>query len=78
MTPKNKAEELFNRYYKKRSGIEHLRGIFKIIGLSKGESKEFALIAVDEIINSWKKGLDKIPPPVLKYWEEVKQEIENL
>ena len=68
MTPKEKAKALLEKYN------------FVIIPYytSKFEAKECALIVVDEIIiellecgEVWMKGR-------IKYWQEVKQEIENL
>ena len=76
MTPKEKAEELQNKYFK--------------YFLDKGEylsieaGKQFALIAVDEIINTNpfsfydKKFHLHRTFEYKKYWEEVKQEIEKL
>jgi hypothetical protein len=86
MTPKEKANELFGKYY---SRIEHT--------LSEEYSpherfivKQCALIAVDEILETTKvkwatqrkfpNGKYKFWKGVAykKYWQEVKQEIENL
>jgi len=69
MTPKEKANELFGKYY---SRIEHT--------LSEEYSpherfivKQCALIAVDEILSVvWYVPVD------IEYWQEVKKEIENL
>jgi hypothetical protein len=70
MTPKEKTEELVNKYIGLNSG--------KLSDYSRIEfptAKQCALIAVDEIINS-------INPFGMflgkDYWQEVKQEIENL
>ena len=58
MTPKEKADGLFDKYSYELSN--HIfNGTFDI-------AKECALIAVDEIIKQ------------LKYWEEVKREIEKI
>lgn len=71
ISPKEKAEDLIDRYLqdaKYKFGFREVR-------------KECALIAVDEILNNadviW--GWDA-PPKVgfIKYWQEVKQEIEKL
>jgi hypothetical protein len=75
MTPQEKADELVNKFY-------------NVIGknYSKGdgfgtqlfeEAKQCALIAIDEILhsleyNTWQNR------EILKYYEEVKQEIEKL
>jgi glutaredoxin-related protein len=69
MTPKEKAEDLL---YQMR--YDHMSGT-----LTKRKAKRCALIAVDEIIASnpnlkWFAKLDDS----IKYWEEVKKEIENL
>lgn len=65
MTPKEKAKELVDKYY--NFGDQEF-----------DYSKEFALIAVDEIIlQCWdyrEIDLEKS----CDYWEEVKQEIEKL
>ena len=69
MTPKEKAKDLFDK-------------IYNISGLTK-ESKQLALIAVDEILDFMMDD-DKESEtcywanhPLLSYWYEVKQEIEN-
>jgi len=71
MTPKEKAEELVDKYYQifEDDEDEHY------IGTSKRISKLSALIAVDEII--------KLPNAIgindlIEYWEQVKQEIKQL
>ena len=73
MTPKAKAEELHNKFYKINEGVNLI--YFE-------EAKQCALIAVDEILNGYefdsldiehKRIMDNI-----NYWDEVKQEIENL
>ena len=81
MTPKEKAEELIRKYY--RWGL-HKDGQ----SLSWLESKECALIAVDEIIKDLKESL-KVAEDLHLHargliigsfvdWQEVKQEIEKL
>ena len=74
MTPKEKAEELIRKYY--RWGL-HKDGQ----SLSWLESKECALIPVDEILYefdhlAWDN--DTYSNTKIKYWQEVKQEIEKL
>ena len=77
MTPKEKAKELVDKIYQifEDDEDEHF------IDTSKRISKQCALIAVDEIINTnalsemLDYGIDKTN---LFYWQEVKQEIENL
>ena len=65
MTPKEKAMELFDRFY----GIEPVQPIY--IGMDKGQAKQCALICVDEILEFH----DRID---VNYWKEVKKEINNL
>ena len=76
MTPKEKAEELFNKY-----------ATYSVmwagdINTTHQNCKQCALIAVDEIINGYeflilyiehKRIMDNI-----NFWDEVKQEIINL
>jgi len=64
MTPKEKAEELHNKFYKINEGVNLI--YFE-------EAKQCALIAVDEILSVvWYVPVD------IEYWQEVKQEIEAL
>jgi hypothetical protein len=62
MTPKEKAEELFDKYFEVTNNYY--------------QAKECALIAIDEIMNviigSYDYELEKI------YWQDVKNEIEKL
>lgn len=65
MTPKEKAENLFNRYYA-------ITGPFT-------EAKQCAVIAVDEVIDILSLlpyGMEYLSH--IDYWEEVKEEIEKL
>ena len=66
MSPKEKAKELYRKY--------HL-----IYTLNDYESKQCALIAVNEIINcdSFFKTLEDTKE-FTKYWQEVQSEIEKL
>jgi hypothetical protein len=66
MTPKEKADELVNKF-------KDIKDAYYIDELAK----ERALIAVDEVIEAlhehhWQNRL------IIDYWEEVKQEIEQL
>lgn len=68
MTPQEKAQELYHKYFsmiKIESPIDRVSSIPYV--------KKCALIVVDEILQQilWDKG-------AVKYWNEVKQEIENL
>ncbi len=79
MTPKDKAQELVNKY---SNQLEHIARIADEWSMSEFSqfrqiiAAKCALIAVDEIMNviigSYDYELEKI------YWQEVKQEIENL
>jgi hypothetical protein len=73
MTPKEQAEQLLNEY----------RMLFMDEGEDYGEeilvsvlSKQCALIAVDEIINSVDN--EHVSDIYNEFWEEVKQEIEKI
>jgi hypothetical protein len=77
MTPKEKAQELFNKYATYvvmwTGGVE----------VEKQNCKQCALIAVDEIIKSTPQNPSKplsLMPHFMasQYWQEVKQEIELL
>ena len=72
MTPKEKAQELFDKMFLVIENKGMYDDLFK--------AKQCALIAVDEIINTL-----SIEPirvnnkyQTLNYWQEVKQEIEKL
>lgn len=77
MTPKEKAEELVNKYYQRvADGSE-----------PEDNAKQCALIAVDEILYMLENGLYDVNIrgdeydggfDMVEYWEQVKQEIENL
>ena len=79
MTPKEKAIELVDKFYQttpNESWINEPLGIAKEYK-AWNQSKECALIAVDEILLHEKENhsiLDKST----EYWKEVKQEIELL
>jgi len=62
MTPKEKADELFNKYY------SYLKSNLMNDKEAIDDAKQCALIAVDEVIKETGS----------KYWYEVKQEIEKL
>lgn len=82
MTPKEKAQELFNKYATYvvmwTGGVE----------VEKQNCKQCALIAVEEIIKSNPHSPAELHPSphfkaieywkALEYWQEVKQEIEKL
>lgn len=62
MTPKEKAKELFDKMY----------------GVTDYQAKECSLIAVDEILFALKYDMNEPTSASIKYWREVKQEIEQL
>ena len=70
MTPKEKAEELFEKFY----GCDPL--------MDYTNTKQCALIAVDEILTLRAELFDKLPNPhnyfLINYWKIVKHEIEQL
>ena len=73
MTPKEKANELIQKYtvatWIKMEEIKYLTTI--------PSARECAIIAVDEIIESYKTK-DLIYPKEVIYYQKVKQEIEKL
>lgn len=73
MNPKEKAKELFDKYFLLNESATDENGVWIVLALNKGLAKKCALIAVDEI-------LDFLigSTTVIDYWKEVKQEINNL
>jgi hypothetical protein len=69
MNPKDKAIELFNKF--------KLKPIKPIYFMHPQHSKQCALIAVDELIESWNKDLYE-NCGASEYWIEVRKEIEKL
>jgi hypothetical protein len=68
MTPKEKANEIFNKMYQ----VDDIMGNYP---MCFDTAKQCALIAVDEIISS----IDAEEHFILyNYWQKVKQEIKNL
>ena len=63
MTPKEKAQEIFDKFY------------IETYGFAKEDAKKFSLIAIDEIL---KVGTFHKLTAENQYWEEVKKEIKNL
>jgi hypothetical protein len=66
MTPKEKAKELYNKFYNTSSHPHHVES-------RKNNAKQCALIAVDEMIKELERCFIHN-----EYWQEVKQEIEKL
>jgi hypothetical protein len=80
MTPKEKAQELVNKFREFADGTDSETDRYSP-GVEKEKAKQCALIAVDEIINGYefdilyiehKRIMDNI-----NFWDEVKQEIEK-
>ena len=65
MIAKDKAKELVNRFLQIYDG-------------RVPQAKQFALICVDEILESHYKVLVGVMPKVSDYWQEVKEEINKL
>jgi hypothetical protein len=72
MTPKEKAKQLVEKFTNLYEGIN--------LGFAKKHwAKQSALIAVDEILKAVNDPDDTfLSKDGVDYWEEVKQEIENL
>jgi hypothetical protein len=73
MTPKEKAKELYNKFYNTSSHPHHVES-------RKNNAKQCSLIAVDEILNNWKDEASIQFPygKIITYWNIVKEEIEEL
>ena len=71
MTPKEKAQELFDKYFDQMLSFG--------FHLSNRQISKIAIIAVDEIIKAlppFRYGLEFVAK--IEFWNEVKQEIESL
>ena len=75
MEAKEKAKELVNKYYLNQFTLGNKKLILGILN-----SKQCALIAVDEIIETLKEidKYDHIPKGCFDDWKEVKEEINKL
>ena len=73
MTPKEKADDLINKFSERRKILTETKGWVEHIDSSK--AKGHALIAVDEILNI--NSVDK-DFSLSHYWLDVKDEIQNL
>jgi len=73
MTPEEKAKELFDKFSRHIMHFDELEGWIEHIDSS--EAKQFALVAVNEILEI--KSVDK-DFSLSHYWLDVKHEIENL
>jgi hypothetical protein len=74
MTPKEKAKELFNKYYQYDITIIGIESQFEERGICLDDAKQLALIAVDEILKLHK----QVALETLEYYQQVKQEIQAL
>ena len=72
MTPQEKAKELLNKF---RSEFDWVEKDYAV-DLYR-DTKQCALIAVDEIINC-KHGWNKSTSKFVEYWNQVKEEIKKL
>ena len=69
MTPKEKAEELFDKFNNPdRTNYPYY----------SHNAQQCALIAVDEIMNVLDQHLNEKQFKIMNYWEEVKEEIQAL
>lgn len=78
MTPKEKARELVDKFYQttpNETWIDEPLGKFMKTYTAWGQAKQCALIAVDEILNI--NSVDK-DFSLSFYWQDVKDEIQNL
>ena len=73
MTPKEKAEELFDKMFEPNNHYMN-----KNIEIDKIIAKQCALIAFNELIEFTYNYTDYNEKSTKEYWKEVKQEIENL
>ena len=73
MTPKEKADELIDKFSERRKILTETKGWVQHVDSSK--AKGHALVAVDEILNI--NSVDK-DFSLSHYWLDVKDEIQNL
>lgn len=81
MTPKEKANELTDKFYQttpNESWYNPPLGSILIQYRAWAEAKQCAYIAVDEILNEFMFDDSEYANRRYKYWEEVKQEIKKL
>jgi hypothetical protein len=75
MTPKEKADELYDKMY----GKTPVRDLIIQIEEDKQYAKQCALVAVDELIKiHYLLTTTHDTSPSINYWKEVKQELEKL
>lgn len=82
MTPKEKAEEIFDKHYRLFNNFPNYQYVIENLNTIQDEklytAKQCALIAVDEIIEVACDVSDYDNSVTKSYWEEVKQEIDKL
>ena len=80
MTPKEKAEELVDKFYQTTPNEYFVNEPIGIKGRYKSweQAKQCALIAIEEIKEAIFWHPFESPNFELEYWSQVKQEIENL
>lgn len=76
MTPKEKAEELVNKFLPQIISADRYN--YNVSDTNQHIAKQCALIAVDEILLDKKVGYSKDIIEEKQYWLKVKTEIENL
>ena len=75
-TPKEKALSLLDKMEKQTYSYQEYAGAHPSIAeIGYEAGKKCALITVDEILESF---IERLTPYQLKYWLEVKQELEKL
>ena len=77
MTSKEKAKQLVNKFRDFADGIDSETDRFSP-NIEKKNAKQCALIVVDEIIEELLSGIDFWMERRIKYWQEIKKEIELL
>ena len=83
MTPKEKASELFDKYYRLFNNFPNYQYVIENLNTIQDEklytAKQCALIAVDEIIEDNRINYMILGVGINKYyWKEVKKEIQKL
>jgi hypothetical protein len=80
MTAKEKAKELFDKYFLLHESATDENGVWVLSALNRGLAKKCALIAVDEILEAITFNMydDEDYNKEDYYWEQVKIEIEKL
>ena len=77
MTPKEKADELIDKFSERTKFMDEYAGW--LLHLDSSKAKGHALVAVDELIKiHYLLTNTHDTSPSINYWKEVKQELENL